>query len=179
MRGALGSVLLLACGATQKATGTASESLDSGLRTPGELVTADGWVSNVELDPWPEHRTADHSCDERGILVEDGLLEVRTGDCGYVVLSQPTLRAVRRSDTIELLLYHSALTAAESAEAHVAFHMGDVLVWETTLPIPSPSLVHDVVVPAPAAAPIGTMMVLHLHNHGSNAWNLAHLRVRH
>jgi hypothetical protein len=36
-----------------------------------------------------------------------------------------------------------------------------------------------VAVPAPAAAPIGTTMVFHLHNHGSNAWNLAHLRVRH
>ena len=179
MRAALGSVLLLACRPAQKVPTTASESLDSGLRTPGELVTAEGWVSTVALDPWPEHRTAEHSCDEQGILVEDGLLEVRTGDCGYAVLSQPSLRTVRRSDTIELLLYHSALTAAEAAEAHVAIQLGDDLVWETTLPIPSPSLVHDVAVPAPADASIGTMMVLHLHNHGSNAWNLAHLRVRH
>ena len=69
-------------------------------------------------------------------------------------------------------------TAPEAAEAHVAVLLGEQLVWETTLPIPTPSAVHDVEVPASAAASQGTPVVIHLHNHGSNAWNLGHLRVQ-
>ena len=152
---------------------------DSGVElTAGtfDLVAADGWVIDASVDPAPEHLDG-HTCDPSGVLVEDGLLEVRTGDCAYAVVRQASLAEVGAGDRLELLVYHSALTADEEGEGHVALAVEGELVWEKTVAIPSTSQVYATEWTAEAAVEVGADVVLHLHNHGSNAWNLGHFRV--
>jgi hypothetical protein len=140
-------------------------------------VAAESWTLDTTADPFPAHRTETHSCDPVGVVVEDGLLEVDTGTCGYAVLSQPALVALHPGDVLEVLLYHSRLIAEAEAEGHVALTVGGALLWELTVPIPSASEVHIAEVVVSAEADAGAQVLLHLHNHGSNAWNLGHLRI--
>ncbi len=155
------------------------DSGDTGVALPPgtfDLVAADGWVLDASVDPFPGHLDG-HTCDPSGVLVEDGLLEVRTGDCAYAVVRQANLAEVGVGDRLELLVYHSALTADEEGEGHVALALDGDVVWEKTVGIPSTSQVYATEWSAEAAVAVGADVVLHLHNHGSNAWNLGHLRV--
>lgn len=173
----IAALVLVACASGP--TGT-EEPVDSGEpREEGtwDLVAAESWVLDPASDPFPEHRAETHSCDPAGVLVEDGLLEVNTGLCGYAVLVQPISVSMHPGDDVEVLLYHSRLIAETPAEGHVALSVGSTLLWEQAVSIPSASAVHVAVVPVSEEVDLGVPMVLHLHNHGSNSWNLGHLRV--
>lgn len=171
--------LLMACSGGAQETGPvpSGDSADPPGGPGGDLVRAEAWGLGAGTDPFADHRTEDHVCDPAGVFVEEGLLEVRTALCGYAVLGQPSQVALAAGDEIELLLYHSALTAQTPAEAHVALTLDGALLWEQAVPIPSPSDVYSHTLVAPAHAAAGAPVVLHLHNHGSNAWNLGHLRA--
>lgn len=144
----------------------------------GDLVMPESWVIDPSADPFPEHLTAKHTCDPAGMAVEEGLLEIYTADCGYLVARQPSLEEVLQGDSIEVLVYHSSLTAQDPAEAHAALTIDGELIWEETVPIPSISQVYAAEVMADFEADAGSDVVLHLHNHGSNVWTMGHLRVR-
>lgn len=166
--------------------GPVSKSSESGEQETSEtlssdswdLVTPESWVIDQSVDPFPHHLTAQHSCDPDGMVVEEGLLEIYTGDCGYLVARQSSLEAVLQGDSIEVLVYHSSLTAQDPAQAHAALTIDGQLIWEETVPIPSISLVYAAEVVADFEADAGSEVVLHLHNHGSNVWTMGHLRVR-
>lgn len=172
--------LLLAC---SDATGVDSPadsvpSTDSAVTT-GRLDLADPelWVAlDAADDPFADHRPDPVDCDPAGLFVETGLFEVDTSLCGYVSAAQTLTADVRVDDTLQVLVYHAALSASEPAEGHVAILIGEHLVWEQTVAIPSGSGVYSSEVGAAFDAPVGTQAVFHLHNHGNNSWNLGHLR---
>jgi hypothetical protein len=142
------------------------------------LVDAELWqVLDASQDPFSDHRPPDASCDPEGFFVETGLVEVETGLCGYVSAAQPIRVGVRTTDLLQVLVYHSSLTSDEDAEGHVALMIDDRLVWEQTVLIPSGSDVHSADFVAGFDAELGTQAVFHLHNHGSNTWNLGHFRL--
>ena len=168
---------LVGCQVSVGESGTeeANETLSS---ESWDLVAPESWVIDQSADSFPEHLTAKHTCDPNGMVVEDGVLEIYTGDCGYLVARQPSLEKIDVGDVVEVLVYHSRLTAKEPAEAHAALSIDGELVWEETVSIPSISLVYATEVLATFEADAGADVVLHVHNHGSNVWSVGHLRVR-
>lgn len=143
-------------------------------REPGPLSDPGAWALRTGGgDPFPAHRFDYADCDfaEQGAFyAEDGVLEVDTGTCGYLVLEQPSTRPVGRGDLVEWTISHSDLLAEEPAEAHVAISVGDDVLWSWTTPIPSLSEVLVQRAAAPARAPTGTPLRIHIHNHGDNRW---------
>lgn len=166
----------------QDTSDTLHSDIDSGqTEEVVDLVFFDQWVILPESDdPYPDHRGDYDDCDPGGILPEDGVLEINTNDCGYAVVGQPLSADVVEGDWVELLMYHSALAAIEEpAEAHFSLWVGEHLYWERTFVIPSAAEVYPVPITIDWAAPAGTPVRLHLHNHGGNSWRVGHLkRVR-
>ena len=141
------------------------------------LITENDWSElPAEDDPFPSHRPDPVQCDPDGWHPEDGVLEIETNLCNYASLTQPSLASVEAGDTLDLLVYHSALAAPEPAEAHISILLGADVIWEANIPIPSISEIYSSTLTAPSAAPAGTPVVIHLHNHGGNAWKVAHLK---
>ncbi len=138
---------------------------------PGPLGHVEAWEAlPPSEDPLPEHRPDEVSCAPGGWFVEDGRIEVQTGICDYVTLGQPLLREVREGDLVRVLAWHQGLDAAEPAEAHIALFVDGVRLWEAWAPIPSEATIFSETVAAPVDAPMGAPVILHLHNHGFNAW---------
>lgn len=151
-------------------TGTEEETVD--------LVQFDQWsILDEHQDPYPTHRTADHLCDPSGILPEDELLEINTNECGYAVLGQPLQADIEPGDTVELLMYHSALSArTQPAEAHFSLLIGDHDFWDINIDIPWQSEVYLIPIEVDWSAEEGALVRVHLHNHGGNSWRVAYLR---
>lgn len=148
---------------------------------PGPLTDPMRWAHVADgADPFPAHQQPYEGCDfaEAGSFYEeDGVLEIDTGVCGYLVLEQPTLRAVAPGDLVEWTISHSDLLAEAPAEAHVAIALGDDVLWSWTTPIPTLSEVLVQRAAAPSRAPEGTPARIHLHNHGDNRWRFLDDRV--
>ncbi len=143
-----------------------------------DLVHFDQWSILDDIqDPHPAHRTDAHVCNESGILPEDEVLEINTNDCGYALVGQPLQASIETGDVIELLMYHSALSAIEQpAEAHFSLMVGDRAFWDITIDIPWQSEVYLVPIEVDWSAGAGTLVRLHLHNHGGNSWRIAYLK---
>ena len=145
---------------------------------PVDLVVPTDWKALPQADdPYPSHRPDIVDCDPAGWHEEAGVLEVETNVCPYANLLQPTRAAIQTGDTLSLLTYHSALSAVdEPAEAHLAVLVDGDPIFDRIIPIPSASEIYDHEFTAQRDIPAGSPVVLHVHNHGGNAWKLAHLK---
>ncbi len=141
------------------------------------LVDHAAW-SVATSDPLAAHRPADAGCESGSHYVEDDALEVQTGYCNYLILEQASLAAVRTGDQLELLMVHADLDAPEAAELHIALLWDDAIAWEHTSTIPGPAQAFDRDWLAPADRPLGSKLVLHLHNHGFNSYKFVSFDVR-
>ncbi|MCB9761122.1 MAG: hypothetical protein H6739_14880 [Alphaproteobacteria bacterium] len=147
-----------------------------GCRDPGPLVDMSLW-SRVEAadDPFDD-RPDDVRCSSAATYVEATTgtpsLEIDTGLCNYLLLSQPSLREVRADDLVEVWIFHDQLLADAPAEAHAVIRLGSWEAWGLRAPIPSDPEVYIESAEAPETFPEGTPVWLHLHNHGDNTWNL-------
>ena len=143
-----------------------------------DLVLFDQWgILDSDQDPFPDHRMAHHNCDPSGVLPEDNVLEINTNDCDYAVVGQPLRAPIQSGDMVELLMYHSALSAIdEPAEAHFSVMIGDQTFWDITIDIPWQSEVYLVPIEIDFDGEAGTMVRVHLHNHGGNSWRVAYLK---
>ena len=99
-------------------------------------------------------------------------MEVDTGSCGYLSVSQPILFEAQAGDILHIAIWHDTLTASEPATGHVAIQLGEDVMWEATIEIPSTPGAYSPKLPLDKAYPKGTPVVFHLHNHGSNNWRL-------
>ncbi len=104
-------------------------------------------------------------------------LSVASEQCGFVSFSQPLLEPVRAGDPINLRLWHFDLIAPEPSEAVLGLALGDEIQWNTTIPIPSSSGLIATTFTATTAAPAGTPIIFHLHNHGQNSYHLLEISV--
>jgi hypothetical protein len=144
-------------------------------RAEGALVTMSDWARGdgaVWADPVPGHTPADASCPEGGALVEGASFEVRTGTCTYGWFQQPALIDLRPGDEVELVFWHSTLVSEEDGQGHVALFVGDDLLFERYVDIPSDPMAYTERVTVGASADEGAIVTLHLHNHGANDWNV-------
>ena len=142
-------------------------------REVAPLTDPAGWSLSRDGDPFPSHAAPYAECpfDEAGAFYEEGgVLEVDTGACGYLILTQASLVDVRPGDMLSWSVGHSDLIAAGPAQAHVAITLGDDVLWDWTQVIPAPSGFQLLTAEAPSRAPAGTPLRIHMHNHGQNKW---------
>jgi len=97
-------------------------------------------------------------------------LEVDTGACDYLSAAQPTLVDVRAGETIRIQISHGALVFGGPAEAHAALQIDGALLLDERVTIPADADSLEVLSQADASIAAGARVVVHLHNHGDNAW---------
>lgn len=134
------------------------------------LVTPEAWsFVPVEEDPFVEG-AAPPECQSRGVVLEEGVIEILTDLCPWATLSQPSLVDVAPGDRLELFAFHGPLSATEPAEGVMHLSVDGVELWGVTVPIPSDDGVYIEAWEAPAGWEAGAALTLHVHNHGANAW---------
>lgn len=148
---------------------------------PSKLIDHGFWrVLDAEQDPFDDRPEGPLECPglHRENLGGRDVLSIDTRFCDYVTARQPALRGAEAGQTLGIVLGYFSLVAPEPAEAHVAIAIGETVVWEERVPIPSDSGVLNVGIEAPFAIEAGTPIDFHLHNHGANEWFLATIEVR-
>lgn len=144
-------------------------------RARASLIDHNLWErATAEEDPFAD-RPDSVDCPDDATEVEDFggelTLSVDTQNCDYVTVRQPALSDIQPNESIQVRLWHFELSAVEPAEAHVAIRIGDAVVMDEHVPIPSDSeLLSAEVLDLPSA--IDTPIWFHLHNHGINSYAL-------
>jgi mono/diheme cytochrome c family protein len=142
------------------------------------LTDVNEWeVQSAADDRFSAHRPADVTCPDNSWYNEDGALEVQTGYCNYLALAQPSLAALKKGDSLHLVLWHGSLRFDAPAQAHVAVTIDGRTVWTKDVKIPADADIYDVRIPIEFDAPVGSKVEYHLHNHGYNTWTLLKLDV--
>ena len=141
-------------------------------RHPVSLVAVGSWTrTSADADPFGDERPAQFEC-EVGWGVENGVFEVDTEACQYGSFEQAALADIAAGDALELIVLHDALYDEEPAEAHLGVAIGPDVMWETTLPIPSPPGYLRPTWTATEDIPAGTVVHFHVHNHGYNNYRV-------
>lgn len=139
----------------------------------GPLIDNAAWVEAAAgADPLADHAPEGAQCPGSSWYVENDDLEVFTGECDYLALTQPLLLDLRAGEPIEVLGFHTDLFADEPAQGHLALFVGDDLLFDYTVDIPAEAAVYTETVSAPRALDAGETVLFHLHNHGANTWQL-------
>jgi len=141
-----------------------------------DLVLPEDWerVPDAE-DPFTDLRPDERSCDEAGVRVEEGVLEVDTLLCSWATFRAPLPVDLARNDEVTGLVFHGPLASVEPSEAVIIMAVGDVRVLNQTVNIPSPTALYE-----PALVleqEVSGDAWLHIHNHGGNDWRWTNLRV--
>ena len=137
------------------------------------------WTTVEEnRDPLAELRPTSPVCPKGTWYEEAGSLEVQTGYCTYLALEQPALFAVNAGDELHVILWHADLGAPEPTEGYAALVVGERIIWEKTVPIPSDAKVYDEKWTAKEPIHKGDRVHLHIQNHGYNTWNLLSLSFK-
>lgn len=169
------SLLAVACGASEETM------LGGGERIAAALVDHGDWVPAAqEPGELRDHAPTELRCpNEAWQVTSDGVLDVSTGDCNYFAVEQPALRDVPAGSVVSFTLSHLDLfdPNSESAQAHVALMIGSSLLWERTVPIPSPALIYHEQIILEDAVSADDPVFFHLHNHGTNEWKLLDIVV--
>jgi hypothetical protein len=116
-------------------------------------------------------------CPDGAWYEEDGALDVQTGFCAYLAISQPSLASVAVGEQLDIVLWHANLGEGDGEPAHVAVLLGETVVWEALVEMPADAAVFHETLASPVALAEGEAVGLHLHNHGFNAWTLLSLEV--
>jgi hypothetical protein len=178
---ACGLLFVLACSGAEQEIFARS---DGGVsqepaRARASLVDPSAWQVMAAVDDPFADRPEDPSCADGSFvpewLADEAVFSVDTGGCSYLTARQSTLRQVAAGESLALRVWHFALTAGESAVAHVAVQLGDELLLDQSVAIPSKGGLLSLEQVAPSAVPAGTPVYFHLHNHGDNSWSFVEL----
>lgn len=160
----------------------------SGCGGPSDPATRDDRVLAPLLDLTPipassdtfaAHRPEEISCNNvGGWYLEENSLEVDTGECNYLSLTEPAATSLPAGTRIETELSYFDLTADAPSEAHVALVIAGEVIWEEMIPIPSDARVIELALELPRAVEVGDPVEFHLHNHGQNTWNFTPIVAR-
>ena len=176
----LGLALVLGCDAEPGGGGEHDDGPAAWSEQPlVELGEREAWqVLDADHDPLAEHRPAVVDCPPAAWQPELGQLEVQTGVCNYLALSQPSAFDLEAGDRVIVDLWHDDLDAAAPASGHVAVVIDDVVIGEAEVGIPAQAAVYrfEWTVEQPVLA--GTPVVLHLHNHGYNSWTFVAIEAQ-
>lgn len=149
---------------------------------PVDLVRPSSWeVGSLALDPQADHAPDPVDC-APGTYHVDGVppfegFEVTTGACNFMSAAQPILAPVQKGQTLRMVAWHLDLDATLPGPAHIAISIDREVLWETMVDVPSKANLYDVAVDAPRDFAAGTNAVFHVHNHGTNEWNMQSVRI--
>jgi hypothetical protein len=145
---------------------------------PIELAEPSRWLATpAELDPWVDHRPTTVVCPSAAYGLEFGVLEVDTGQCNYLSVTQTLTHPIALGDPLRVTLWWQTLIAEAPAEAHLALLVEGESLWEAHVEIPGPADLRQIEFVSPIAASPGAALTFHLHNHGYNSWTLAGLEL--
>jgi hypothetical protein len=97
--------------------------------------------------------------------------------CNWLTLEQPSLRAIRAGDEVEVRARHSQLTAPVPGTATMGFVIGDEQVLEYSVAIPTDFAFPSETWTAPKDYPAGTPLLFHVDNHGANEYMLIEVNI--
>lgn len=98
--------------------------------------------------------------------------------CNWITLTQPSQRPIVAGDEIEIRMRHSALTApVPNGSARMMFAIGDEVVMEYEVLIPSDFQFPSEVWVATKSYPEGTPVYYHVDNHGRNEYMLIEANI--
>ncbi|MCO4760841.1 MAG: hypothetical protein KC502_05015 [Myxococcales bacterium] len=128
------------------------------------------------------------SCDPTGVTAENDAIEVHTGTCLHANLQQPSLVGVPTGGKLKLVLWHQQLKGADSdsdssapepaaVSGHMAVRVGDAVVFDKTVAIPSLGQSYVTTVTVSDGFCEGAPVTFHVHNHGNNTWSLQSIVV--
>ncbi len=156
---AFATVTLIGCGGPQ--------------HTP--LIALENWrqLDSVH-DPMPHAIGSDANarCKFGGIAIEADVREINTGRCPYALVGFPLQRELQAGATVRTLLSHGKLASTEPASGHVVLALAGQLLMDRSVVIPAAEHIYDDTLTVPADVSADELLVLHLHNHGANAWRL-------
>ncbi len=143
------------------------------------LTSHENWSSaNSDSDPFAD-RPTQVDCPANALGPEElngeNSFAVLTDFCSYVTARQSTNADVFEGDLLHFRVFHFALEAEEPSEAHVALRIGDQMLLDERIEIPSESGLLAGDVPAQTDMPAGTPVYFHVHNHGANEYSLVEL----
>lgn len=176
-----------------KATGTqevkgsenSTESGKGSASAAGPVILSELWKEvppelQMQLDPNPDHRPSEVECKPGTFRVEDGSFEVETGACNYALFYQPLMRDLQPGQQLHMVAWHLNLLALENGpvSGHMHVRIGDETLFEVAPGIPAKPKVYDLMLTVQQAHPAGEHVVLHLHNHGFNDWNLLKIETK-
>ena len=138
------------------------------------LVNANAWDVQTRIrDSIPGHRPVAVDCPrDWGWLVEGDALEVRTERCNYLSLTQQSLLQLEAATELEISFSHSELNFNAPSTAHIAVLIGGNVLLDKSINIPSDANIYKERISLGAPVSFGDEIVVHLHNHGANAWTL-------
>ena len=141
---------------------------------PLTLIDHDLWVElGAEEDPFDD-RPAEPQCSPLAYGYEyigEGSFEVDLFSCDYLSVAQPSLHPVEAGDELRIRLWHNQLSGPVG-QGHIAVSLGGELAWEQWFDIPGGAELLAPVWTATEDVAAGSDLVFHIHNHGSNTYNL-------
>ena len=179
-------MFLLAC------AGCADEGHDSA-EAPGFTAVAPaevvGWQRTVATprDAWERDRDLEvgaaelwgpfGACSTDVPLVEEQLIEFNTTGCSAYSSRAPIPVDIEAGSVVEIVISHSALFAPDAARGRMIVQWAgeDLVLWERA--IPSPSDIQTTLWRTERAWDAGTLLSVHVSNHGANAWYLVAVNV--
>lgn len=111
-------------------------------------------------------------CASSGVVVEDAMLEMDTGLCGFISAETTLTESVAKGERIQITLWHLALYAEPPAKGELRIHIGGAEVYRLEVDIPHLEQVYRPEFKAPSAWPKNTKVEVHVHNHGANTWKV-------
>jgi len=169
---ALGAVAVFACTPSTSADPTPTV-VDASRPALNWLDIPNHRLLDAATDPDSAHRAA--GCALGTPRVEDETLEFTTNDCVLFWVGVPLLSSVAAGESLRLVTTHSALVARAPAEAHLRVDLEDEVLVNRMVPIPSTDAIDIETVTPKRAHAAGTLLRVHLHNHGENGWRLVSL----
>ena len=148
----------------------------------GPLVRSFGWSTTaLPQDPFNDHWSDHVRCgeDDHGaeLLADIWAYSIQTGDCNWLTIEQPSLRAVHEGDIIRAEVWHFFLSAPEPATARVGLATADGVLVEMMEPIPQPARLIELEFKVQTYIAQDTPMYFHISNHGTNSWHLLNIQV--
>jgi hypothetical protein len=97
--------------------------------------------------------------------------------CNWITLEEPSLRAIRAGDQVEIRSRHAPLTAPVPGNARMTFVIGDEIALDYSTAIPSDFFFPSVTWTADKDYPAGTPLLWHVDNHGANEYQLLEVNI--
>jgi len=114
------------------------------------------------------------------LSVHTRMPDSRLNLCNWITLEQPSLRAIRAGDEVEVRARHSELTAPTTVpptQARMMFVIGDEIALDYSVLIPSGSEFASRTWTATKDYPAGTPLLWHVDNHGANEYQLLEVNI--